>query len=62
RVHLVVRDLEDGIVPPHVAINRAMRGQPDWNPPEGYVERLAAEGRVIVRVRPRRVSGMVNRQ
>ncbi|MCE7927643.1 MAG: TIGR03618 family F420-dependent PPOX class oxidoreductase [Dehalococcoidia bacterium] len=53
---------EDGIVPPHVAINRAMRGQPDWNPPEGYVERLAAEGRVIVRVRPRRVSGMVNRQ
>lgn len=53
---------EEGIVPPHVAINRAMRGQPEWQPPDGYVERLESEGRVIVRLRPDRVSGVVNRQ
>ncbi len=52
---------EEDIVPPHIAINRAMRGQPGWSPPEGYLERLDAEGRVIVRVRPGRVSGMPNR-
>lgn len=54
--------VEDGdIVPGHVLVNRAMRNDPAWEPPEGYVERLRAEGRVIVRVRPERVSGVVNR-
>ena len=53
--------VDDGdIVPGHVAVNRAMRG-PEFTPPEGFEERLRADGRVIVRVRPRRVSGVTNR-
>jgi PPOX class probable F420-dependent enzyme len=52
---------EDDIVPMHVVINRAMRGQPDWTPPEGFEARLRGEGRVVVRVQADRVSGVVNR-
>lgn len=53
--------VEEGIVPGHIAVNRAMRGVPDWQPPEGYEETLSKQGRVIVRLRPQRVSGVVNR-
>jgi len=52
---------EDEIVPMHVVINRAMRGQPDWAPPEGFEARLRGEGRVVVRVRAERVSGVTGR-
>ena len=53
--------LEDSdIVPGHIAINRVMRGG-DFTPPPGFEERLRAEGRVIVRVRAERVSGVVGR-
>src|SRR5512140_1838841 len=52
----------DGIVAKHIAINRAMRGQPDWMPPEGFEARLRDEGRVVVRVRAQRVSGAVGRR
>ena len=49
------------IIPGHIAVNRAMRADPNWQPPEGYAQRLADEGRVIIRVHPARVSGVVNR-
>jgi PPOX class probable F420-dependent enzyme len=55
------RVIEDDIVPGHIAVNRVMRGAPDWQPPEGYVETLRQQGRVIIRVTPERVSGVVNR-
>ena len=51
----------DNIIPGHIAINRVMRNAPDWQPPEGYLETLRSQGRVIIRVRPERVSGVVNR-
>lgn len=50
----------DDIVPGHVLVLKAMRG-PDATPPEGYEERLAKEGRVIVRVKAERVSGVTSR-
>ncbi len=54
--------VEDGdVVPGHVRINRAMRKDPAWEPPEDYRERLARDGRVVVRVRADRVSGVPNR-
>lgn len=52
---------ETDIVPDHIAINRAMRSQPDWQPPEGYEDALRKQLRVVVRVKPQRVSGVVNR-
>ncbi len=52
----------DDIVSKHIAINRAMRGQPDWTPPEGFEARLRNEERVVVRVRAQRVSGVVGRR
>jgi PPOX class probable F420-dependent enzyme len=52
---------ERDIVPGHVAINRAMRG-PDFVPPEGFEERLRAEGRVVVTVHATRVHGVTNRR
>lgn len=52
---------DEDIGPVHVLINRAMRGDPAWQAPEGFLARLQAEGRVVVRVRPGRVSGVVNR-
>lgn len=51
---------ENDIVPGHVAINRAMRG-PGFTPPDGFEERLRADGRVIIRLSPSRVSGVTNR-
>ncbi|MBI5949628.1 MAG: PPOX class F420-dependent oxidoreductase [Chloroflexi bacterium] len=51
----------DDIVPGHIAINKAMRGLAEFTPPEGFVERLRKEGRVIIRVTARRVSGVTNR-
>lgn len=53
--------IETDIVPPHVLINRAMRQAPDWTPPEGFEERLRGEGRVVIRVPARRVSGVAGR-
>ncbi len=55
------RVVEDDIVPGHVLINRAMRKEPDWEPPEGYVAGLASAGRVLIRVTAERVSGVVRR-
>jgi len=51
----------DDLVPGHVAVNRAMRGQPEWAAPEGFEEGLRAAGRVVIRVTPQRVSGVVRR-
>jgi PPOX class probable F420-dependent enzyme len=52
---------QDDIIPPHIELNKAMRRVAEFNPPEGYAQRLESEGRVIVRVRPTRVSGVTNR-
>jgi PPOX class probable F420-dependent enzyme len=52
---------EDDIIPGHIAVNKVMRGDPNWQPPEGYLETLRSQGRVIIRVTPQRVSGVVNR-
>lgn len=49
------------IVPGHIAINKVMRGVVDWQPPDGYAETLKSQGRVIIRVKAERVSGVVNR-
>lgn len=49
------------IIPGHIRINEAMRGGA-FDPPEGYVERLEREGRVIIRVKAVRVSGVTNRK
>jgi len=48
----------DDIVAKHIALNKAMRGG-EFTPPDGYEQRLKDEGRVIIRVRPGRVSGVV---
>lgn len=48
------------LVAKHVALNKVMRGG-DFTPPEGFEERLKSEGRIIVRVRANRVSGVTNR-
>ena len=50
----------DDIVPGHILINKAMRGT-DFTPPEGFLERLKGEGRVIIRLTAERVSGVTNR-
>ncbi|GAB4330971.1 MAG: PPOX class F420-dependent oxidoreductase [Dehalococcoidia bacterium] len=50
----------DNIVPAHITINKAMRGG-DFTPPEGFEERLRQQRRLIVRVRPERVSGVTRR-
>jgi PPOX class probable F420-dependent enzyme len=52
---------DQDVVPGHIEINRVMRGEPDWQPPEGFAERLKNDGRVIVKVNATRVSGVVNR-
>lgn len=51
----------DDIVPGHIAINRVMRGA-EFTPPEGFEEKLRADGRVIIRLTPSRVSGVTNRR
>ncbi|MFN8508884.1 MAG: PPOX class F420-dependent oxidoreductase [Dehalococcoidia bacterium] len=53
--------IEDGdIVPSHIRINEAMRGGA-FTPPEGYEAKLRADGRVIIRVKAERVSGVARR-
>jgi PPOX class probable F420-dependent enzyme len=52
---------EDQIAAGHVLVNRAMRGIPDWVPPPGFEETLREAGRVLIRVTPERVSGVVRR-
>lgn len=51
----------EDIVPGHIAVNKAMRRVEEFVPPEGYVEGLEKAGRVIVRVKAERVSGVTNR-
>lgn len=55
------RIVEDDIVPGHILINRSMRNDPAWEPPEGYVAGLRSAGRVVVRVTATRVSGVTRR-
>lgn len=52
---------EKDLVPLHVLVNKAMRGA-DFTPPEGFEERLRNDGRVIVRVKAERVSGVTMRR
>ena len=51
----------DGIVPGHIAINKAMRRVDEFTPPDGYEAGLTAAGRVLIRVKAERVSGVTNR-
>ena len=53
--------VDEDIVPGHILINRAMRKDPNWEPPEGYAAGLYTAGRVVVRVTSERVSGVVRR-
>jgi len=52
----------ESLLADHVLINRAMRGDPAWQAPDGMLERLEKEQRVVVRVKAERVSGVVNRR
>ena len=52
---------ENDIIPGHIAVNKVMRGVAEWQPPEGYLETLRSQGRIIIRIKPIRVSGVVNR-
>ena len=52
---------QEDILAGHIVVNRAMRGVTEFTPPEGYVERLKSEGRVLVRIKAERVSGVTNR-
>lgn len=51
----------DNIVPMHIALNRMMRGDAAWEPPESFEATLKQQGRLIVRVKSQRVSGILNR-
>lgn len=51
----------DNIVPAHVELNRSMRGDPNWEAPENFEEMLKQQGRLVVRVKPERVSGILQR-
>jgi PPOX class probable F420-dependent enzyme len=51
----------DDIVPGHIAINKAMRRVEEFTPPEGYEASLKSAGRVLIRVKAQRVSGVTNR-
>jgi PPOX class probable F420-dependent enzyme len=48
------------VVEAHKKIVSAMRGE-DFEPPEGYAERLERERRLVIRLKAERVSGVVNR-
>jgi PPOX class probable F420-dependent enzyme len=50
----------EGIVPGHVAVNQAMR-RAEFTPPEGFEERLRRDRRLLIRLKPDRVSGVINR-
>jgi PPOX class probable F420-dependent enzyme len=53
---------QDGIVPGHIAINKAMRRSDEFTLPENYEADLVAAGRVLIRVTPERVHGVTNRR
>lgn len=57
--HGVVQHDADGSG--HTLLNRHMRSNPDWTAPEGFAAKLKADGRVIIRVKPSRVSGVIGR-
>jgi len=50
----------EDIVPGHVAVNKAMRRE-EFSPPEGYEAGLKSAGRVLIRLKASRVSGVTNR-
>lgn len=50
----------EDIGPGHIAVNKAMR-RADFTPPEGFLERLKRDGRLLICLKPDRVSGVVNR-
>ncbi|MEP6870291.1 MAG: PPOX class F420-dependent oxidoreductase [Anaerolineaceae bacterium] len=50
----------EDIVPGHVAVNNAMRRE-EFSPPEGYEAGLKSAGRVLIRLKASRVSGVTNR-
>ena len=52
---------EDNIVPFHITLNRAMRGEPAWQPPADFEARLRTEGRVVIHIAATRVSGVTMR-
>jgi|SRR5688572_7523008 PPOX class probable F420-dependent enzyme len=52
---------DSDVVAEHIEINRAMRQDPAWEPPEGFRDRLERESRVVIHVHPERVSGVPNR-
>ena len=41
-------------------LNRALRG-PDFTPPADFAQRLAKQGRVVIRIRAEGVSGVTER-
>ena len=51
----------DNLIPTHIGLNRMMRNDANWEPPEDFAESLKSQGRLIVRVKPQRVSGVLNR-
>lgn len=51
----------EDIVPGHVAVNKAMRRE-EFSPPEGYEAGLKSAGRVLIRLKASRVSGVTNRR
>lgn len=48
----------EDVVPGHIKLNEAMRGGA-FTPPEGFAERLASEGRILIHITPERVHGSV---
>ena len=50
----------EDIVPGHVAVNKAMRRE-EFSPPQGYEAGLKSAGRVLIRLKASRVSGVTNR-
>ncbi|MEO6397778.1 MAG: PPOX class F420-dependent oxidoreductase [Tepidiformaceae bacterium] len=51
----------DDILAGHISVNEAMRRE-KFSPPEGYEEGLKTAGRVLVRLKATRVSGVTNRK
>ncbi len=50
----------DNIVPFHTNVYKFMRGA-DWEPDDGFEEELKQAGRLLIRIKADRVSGMLNR-
>ncbi|PZC49563.1 MAG: General stress protein 26 [Chloroflexi bacterium] len=49
----------DNIIPTHVELNRAMRGDASWEPPGNFDQLLKDQGRLVVRIKPERVFGVL---